>query len=101
MAREPSPAVRIRAAERSDHASTRRLVEAAFRPENVAAFLDALRAGGCILGEWLAEDSSGPVGHIVFSRVWLEHDGGKRTQAAMLTPLAVRPTDNAAASELD
>jgi hypothetical protein len=52
--------------------------------EDAATFLDALRADGCILGEWLAEDSSGPAGHIVFSRVWLEQRDGNRLNAAML-----------------
>lgn len=86
--------VRFRRAEISDHASTRKLVDDAFRAsgsDGTAEFLDALRADGCILGEWLAEDSSGPVGHIAFSRVWLERGDGSRLDAAMLTPLAVRP----------
>jgi putative acetyltransferase len=77
-----------------DHVATRKLVYDAFRStgsEETAAFLDALRAEGCILGEWLAEDPSGPIGHIVFSRVWLEQPNGDRLKAAMLTPLAVRP----------
>jgi putative acetyltransferase len=77
-----------------DHAATRKLVYDAFvstGSEETAAFLDALRAEGCILGEWLAEDSSGPVAHIVVSRVWLEQRNGRRLKAAMLTPLAVRP----------
>ena len=83
--------VGFRIADRHDHASTRRVVDAAFRPEDVVTFLDALWADGCILGEWLAEDSSGPIGHIVFSRVWLEQQNGNRLAAAMLTPLAIRP----------
>lgn len=74
-----------------DLRSTRDLVDQAFKPEDVAAFLDGLRADGCILGEWLAEDESGPVGHVVFSRVWVEGEDGARVKAAMLTPLAVRP----------
>jgi putative acetyltransferase len=77
-----------------DHAATRKLVYDAFvstGSEETAAFLDALRAEGCILGEWLAEDSSGPIAHIVFSRVWLEQRDSRRLKAAMLTPLAVRP----------
>ncbi len=74
-----------------DHASTRQVVDAAFRPEDVVTFLDALRADGCILGEWLAEDPSGPIGLIVFSRVWVAQQNGKRFDGAMLTPLAVRP----------
>ena len=82
--------IKFRPVERHDHASTRKLVDNAFKPEDVVTFLDALRADGCILGEWIAEDRSGPVGHIVFSRVWVEQPNGDRLDAAMLTPLAVR-----------
>jgi putative acetyltransferase len=81
----------FRIAGRDDYASRRRVVDAAFRPEDVVTFLDDLRADGCIVGEWLAEDSTGPIGHTVFSRVWLEQQNGDRFAAAMLTPLAVRP----------
>jgi putative acetyltransferase len=83
--------VRFCAAGPDDHASTRQVADAAFRPENVVTFLDALRADGCVLGEWLAEDSSGPIGLVVFSRVWVEQHDGNRTKAALLTPLAIRP----------
>ena len=81
----------FRTVEPCDYGSTREVVDAAFRPEDVVTFLDALRADGCILGEWLAEDSSGPIGLIVFSRVWVERKNGDRLGGAMLTPLAVRP----------
>ena len=81
----------VRPVERHDYAPTRKVVDDAFRPEDVVTFLDALRADGCILREWLAEDSSGPVAHIAFSRVWVEQPDGNRTKAAILTPLAVRP----------
>src|SRR5438105_1607106 len=83
--------VLFRAAGPRDHASTRQVVDAAFRPEDVVTFLDALWADGCVLGEWLAEDSSGPIALIVFSRVWIAPRHGKRLGAAILTPLAVRP----------
>jgi putative acetyltransferase len=84
--------VGFRRADIHDHAATRKLVDDAFGSKgSEATFLDALRADGCILGEWLAEDSSGPIGHIVFSRVWLEQRNGNRLDAAMLAPLAVRP----------
>ncbi|MGI9493303.1 MAG: GNAT family N-acetyltransferase [Geminicoccaceae bacterium] len=83
--------IRFRAVEHYDLRPTRDLVDQAFKPEDVAAFLDGLRSDGCILGEWLAEDVSGLVGHIVFSRVWVEGKDGERVKAAMLTPLAVRP----------
>lgn len=81
----------FRAVGSDDHASTRQVVDAAFRPEDVATFLDALRADGCILGEWLAEGPSGTVGLIVFARVWVEQQNGERISAALLTPLAVHP----------
>ena len=67
------------------------LVDEAFRPEDVVTFLDALRADGCILGEWLAEEEGVPIGHIVYSRVWVERSDGILQDAAMLTPLAVKP----------
>lgn len=74
-----------------DHAATRQVVDVAFRPEDVVTFLDALRSDVCVLGEWLAEDFTGPVGLIVFSRVWVDQSSRDRLPAAMLTPLAVRP----------
>jgi putative acetyltransferase len=86
--------IECRRVETGDHAATRKLVDDAFiasGSEGTAEFLDALRADGCILGEWLAADASGPVGHIVFSRVWLDRRNGGRLEAVMLTPLAVRP----------
>ena len=83
--------IELRPVERRDQASTRNLVAAAFNPEDVASFLDALRRDGCLLGEWLAEDSTGPLAFIAFSRVHVEKPGGERVAAAMLTPLAVRP----------
>ena len=74
-----------------DLIATRDLVEVAFKPEDVPRFLDGLRADGCLLGEWMAEDEGQPIGHIAFSRVWIETEAGERVPAAMLTPLAVRP----------
>ena len=81
----------IRLVKPEDYERTRELVDQAFRPEDVITFLDALRADGCILDEWVAEDVSGLLGHLVFSRVWVEQQNGERLPAAMLTPLAVRP----------
>jgi len=78
--------VRFRSAGLDDRASTRQVVDAAFRPEDVVTFLDALRADACVLGEWLAEDSSGPIGLVVFSRVWVEQQNGDRLKAALLSP---------------
>lgn len=83
----------FRASGPHDQLATRKIVEEAFGDagEETADFLDALRDDGCILGEWLAEDGRMPIGHIVFSRVWIEQPDGVRMEAAMLTPLAVRP----------
>jgi putative acetyltransferase len=76
-----------------DHSALRRLVSHAFGtdgPETVE-YLDDLRADGCIVAEWLVRDRLGPMGHIVYSRVWLEAARGLRKPAVMLTPLCVRP----------
>ena len=81
----------FRAVEPSDHAIIRKIVDAAFTPEDVAAFLDALRRAGCLIGEWLAEDESAAIGCIAFSRAHLETKEGARLPAAFLTPLGVRP----------
>jgi hypothetical protein len=40
--------VELRAVEHQDLASTRKLVNDAFRPADVVTFLDSLRADGCI-----------------------------------------------------
>lgn len=82
----------FRPAGAADHSSTRKLVDEAFSPEDVVTFLDALRNDGCILGEWVADDADEVIGHIVFSRVWVETNDGTRLNAVVLTPLAVRPT---------
>jgi predicted N-acetyltransferase YhbS len=81
--------VQFRATGVDDHASTREVADAAFRPEDVVTFLDALRTDGCVLGKWLAEDSSGPIGLVVFSRILVEQDDGNQTKAALLTPLGL------------
>lgn len=81
----------FRAVDPCDHALIREIVDAAFAPEDVAGFLDALRVAGCLIGEWLAEDESGVIGFTAFSRAHLEAFDGERLPAAFLTPLAVRP----------
>lgn len=90
--------IRFREASAADCAPARALVREAFRdndPEGTAAFLDALRHDGCILGEWLAEDATGPLAHIVFSRVWvraLSPEGNPEfaTVAGVLKALGLR-----------
>jgi putative acetyltransferase len=77
----------------ADYPSTRRIVVAAFGIDgaDTAVFLDALRADGCIVGEWMAGDRGEPIGYAAFSRVWLEQRDGTLLPCVMLTPLAVRP----------
>ena len=84
-------ALQFRLVDPSDRAVTREIVDAAFTPEDVAGFLDALHTAGCLIGEWLAEDATGVVAHIAFSRAHLETPEGATLPAAFLTPLAVRP----------
>jgi putative acetyltransferase len=83
--------LKIRLATTKDHASTRHVVDLAFRPEDVVSFLEALRIDGCIIDEWVAEEAGEIIGHIVFSRAWIETPKGERLPAANLTPLAVHP----------
>lgn len=86
--------VRIRRPKPIDYAVIDEVVRTAFwnnEPDETVVFLGRLRADGCILAEWLAENENGIVGHIAFSRVWIEPCSGSRIPAAMLTPLAVRP----------
>ena len=82
---------RLAAGSTADAAVTRALVDAAFRPEDVASFLDRLRGDGCLIGEWLAESAGATVGLIAFARVHVQTDDGDEVAAAMLTPLAVQP----------
>jgi predicted N-acetyltransferase YhbS len=56
--------IRFRKATSRDYETTRQVVDAAFKPEDVATFLDALRDDGCALVERLAEDDSGVPGHL-------------------------------------
>ncbi len=84
-------ALKLRRCGREDDAATRKVVQAAFAPEDVASFLDALRNDGCIMREFVAEDATGVIGHIVFSRVVLMANDGTAKDACMLTPLAVIP----------
>ena len=83
--------VTMRLMRSDEREATRKLVDAAFRPEDVVSFLDALRDDSSILDEWVAEDESGVIGHVVFSRRWIEQPTGERLPSAMLTPLAIHP----------
>lgn len=84
--------IRLRPVSPQDYTATRGIVDQAFETaEKVPEFLDELRGDGCIIGEWLAEDDSGVIAHIAFSRCHVAREDGHRLPACFLTPLAVRP----------
>ena len=89
-----NPALLIRKIHGGDLEPTSELVRLAFvdnEPEETVAFLAALRADTCLLGEWLAENESGLVGHVAYSRTYVSSSDGRQIPAVILTPLAVHP----------
>lgn len=83
--------ITLRPATGADFAEIDTLTDLAFRPEDVVTFLNALRAEGCLLGEWVAEAAGEIIAHIAFSRACVETPDGNRLSAAFLSPLCVRP----------
>lgn len=85
--------IELRPIAATDLVITRNIVLDAFgdEGEETAAFLDALRAEGCVLVEWPAQGSLGSDRSHRISSVWLEHAEAGRRGWIMLTPLAVRP----------
>ena len=83
--------VTVRPMRDDDRPSVNRLIRAAFDPEDVVTFLEALRSDGCLLGEWVAEQDGKIVGHVAFSRAHVKNRDGRDHPVAMLTPLAVLP----------
>jgi putative acetyltransferase len=78
----------IRPIDSSDFSAIDALVAAAFGREDEARLVRALRAEAPLL-ELGAEDGA-LIGHIQFSRIWIE-TGGARHPGAQLAPLAVTP----------
>lgn len=74
-----------------DHAATRAVVAAAFGDEPVPELLDAMRVSSAWLDlSFVAEDAGEVVGHVSFSRGWL--DAPRRlVEVLVLSPLSVRP----------
>ena len=83
--------IALRPAEDADFPVIDVLTDLAFRPEDVVTFLNALRAEGCVIGEWVAEAAGEILAHIAFSRAHVETPEGVRLAAAFLSPLSVRP----------
>ena len=96
MPSEPGPgdeAILIRpenGADLDEHASIRVIHEAAFGGSEEAELVDALRATGEALLSLVAELDGRIVGHILFSRMWIETPSGP-VSAVALAPVAVGP----------
>lgn len=80
----------IRMAGRSDWASIRRLLVAAFQSENEARLVKRLRNDGSFICELVAVRDHQIVGEVMFSQLSVAVDL-RRVRAAALAPLAVRP----------
>ncbi|WP_269930923.1 GNAT family N-acetyltransferase [Aminobacter sp. HY435] len=80
----------IRAATPRDREAIRLVEEHAFGQQAEAGLVDALVAEGDAVVELVAEEDGEVVGHILFSRLYVQN-GGKTVPAVALAPLAVEP----------
>ncbi|WP_457941039.1 GNAT family N-acetyltransferase [Mesorhizobium sp. 10J20-29] len=80
----------IRAATPRDREAIRLVEEHAFGQKAEAGLVDALVSGGDAVVELVAEEEGQVVGHILFSRLYVEH-AGREFPAVALAPLAVEP----------
>lgn len=83
-------AIAIRHAGPGDHAAIRTVETAAFPSPAEADLVEALRAAGDAVLELVAETDGRIVGHLLFSRLWVEA-AGRRFAAVALAPVAVHP----------
>jgi len=74
----------------ADHAAIRAVTEAAFGRPDEADLVDNLRRESAVLRSLVAEMGGQVVGHILFTRMWIDHTGGS-TAAVALAPMAVLP----------
>lgn len=81
----------IRAATLKDRDSIRDVEEHAFGQQAEAGLVDALVRDGDTVLELVAQEDGQVVGHILFSRLYVEQ-GGARHPAVALAPLAVEPS---------
>ncbi len=80
----------IRPATREDESAIRELLVAAFGGPVEADLMEPLREHGAVGVELVAVEAGRIVGHIAFSRLWVEN-GQRLTPAVALAPLAVHP----------
>ncbi|MEI9417888.1 GNAT family N-acetyltransferase [Mesorhizobium sp. Cs1321R2N1] len=81
----------IRAATPRDREAIRLVEEHAFGQQTEAGLVDALVTGGDAVVELVAEEDGQAVGHILFSRLFVQN-GGNSFAAVALAPLAVEPS---------
>lgn len=82
--------VMVRAETAADRASVRRVNELAFEGAAEADLVEALHRDGLVLSSLVAETDGAVVGHILFSRMWVDAAGGS-LDAVCLAPVAVAP----------
>ncbi len=82
--------VMVRNEDPKECATIRLINEAAFGRPDEADLVDSLRNGGVMLASLVAEQEERLVGHILFSRMWIETTGD-RLSAVALAPMAVLP----------
>ena len=81
----------IRAATPRDREAIRLVEEHAFGQKAEAGLVDALVESGDTVLELVAEEDGHVVGHILFSRLYVDY-GNRRFPAVALAPLAVEPS---------
>lgn len=81
----------IRTATPRDREAIRLVEEHAFGQQAEAGLVDALVGQGDAVVELVAEEDGHVVGHILFSRLYVE-SGGQQFPAVALAPLAVEPS---------
>ena len=80
----------IRPVQNDDHAEIRALVDAAFGGQAESRLVDALRHDGDVVLELVARHEGRLYGHVLFSRLRIDHDG-QRHHAVALAPLCALP----------
>ncbi|MGP0075581.1 MAG: GNAT family N-acetyltransferase [Bryobacteraceae bacterium] len=82
--------VRCENGEVDERRAVRSINEAAFGRPDEADLVDQLRAEGVVLASLVAQREKSLVGHILFSRMWIETTGAS-VAAVALAPVAVLP----------
>ncbi len=80
----------IRPEKPADAAAIGEVVAAAFGQQAEAELVNRLRDNGDLVLSLVAEDGGAVVGHVAFSRLWIEGDG-VRSPGIGLAPVAVLP----------